>query len=189
MKLSSPSPFSVFVRLDIFCAPISVHACQLSCNSLQCKACPSFDAPVIDEQRWLISIRTYSRGQATFTCNRPWRYASLSTKVGTILDFCYTRSMKGGRNVAHVKTAVSMDEGLFREAEEWAEKLGVSRSQLFANAVAEYVRERENEELLRRLNETHADGLDDEEKEYLERMRVYQGRLIDRLEGEYGSSG
>lgn len=91
--------------------------------------------------------------------------------------------------MAHVKTAVSMDEGLFREAEEWAEKLGVSRSQLFANAVAEYVRERENEELLRRLNEAHADGLDDEEKEYLERMRVYQGRLIDRLEGGYGSSG
>ena len=91
--------------------------------------------------------------------------------------------------MAHVKTAISMDERLFREAEEWAEKLGVSRSQLFANAVAEYVRERENEELLRKLNEAHADGLDDEEKEHLERMRVYQGRLIDRLEGEYGSSG
>jgi hypothetical protein len=60
---------------------------------------------------------------------------------------------------------------------------------LFARAVEEYVRRHENEELLRRLNEACADGLDDEEKEYLERMRVYQGRLIDRLEGEYGGSG
>lgn len=91
--------------------------------------------------------------------------------------------------MSHVKTAVSMDEALFREAEKWAGKLGVSRSQLFANAVSEYVRERENEELLKRLNEAHADGLDEEEKEYLERMRVHQGRLIDRLEGEYGSPG
>jgi len=91
--------------------------------------------------------------------------------------------------MAHVKTAISLDESLFREVEDWAGKLGVSRSQLFARAVEEYVRRHENEELLRRLNEAHADGLDDEEKEYLERMRVYQGRLIDRLEGEYGGSG
>ena len=89
--------------------------------------------------------------------------------------------------MVHVKTAVSLDETLFREAEEWAGKLGVSRSQLFARAVGEYVRRRENEELLARLNEAHADGLDDEEKEHLERMRIYQGRLINRLEGEYGS--
>lgn len=91
--------------------------------------------------------------------------------------------------MAHIKTAISLDESLFREAEEWAGKLGISRSQFYAKAVEEYVRGRENEELLRRLNEAHADGLDEEEKEYLERMRVYQGRLINRLEGEYGSPG
>ncbi len=90
--------------------------------------------------------------------------------------------------MAHVKTAISIDEALFREAEEWAGKLGVSRSQLFARAVEEYVRRCENEELLARLNEAHADGPDEEEKEYLERMRVHHGRLINRLEGEYGSS-
>jgi hypothetical protein len=93
--------------------------------------------------------------------------------------------MKGGRNVAHVKTAVSMDEGLFREAEEWAERLGVSRSQFFARAVEEYVRERENEELLRRLNEAHADGLDPEEEKWLERIRVYHGRLLDETGNEW----
>ncbi len=87
--------------------------------------------------------------------------------------------------MAHVKTAVSMDEALFREAEEWAEKLGVSRSQLFARAVAEYVRERENEELLRRLNEAHAEGLDPEEEKWLERIRVYHGRLLDETGNEW----
>ncbi len=91
--------------------------------------------------------------------------------------------------MAHVKTAISIEESLFREAEAWAGKLNISRSQLFARAVEDFVRQRENEELLERLNAAHADGLDEEEKEFLEHMRVYQGRLIHRLEGEYGGSG
>lgn len=81
--------------------------------------------------------------------------------------------------MTHVKTAVSIEESLFREAEEWAGKLGISRSRLFADAVREYVRRRENEELLRRLNEAHADGLDEEEQEHLDRMWAYGARLLD----------
>lgn len=84
--------------------------------------------------------------------------------------------------MSHVKTAVSMDEALFREAEKWAGKLGVSRSQLFAKAVSEYVRERENEELLKRLNEAHADEPDEEEREYIARMSRYRARLLEREE-------
>ena len=91
--------------------------------------------------------------------------------------------------MASIKTAISIEESLFREAETWAGKLGVSRSQLFARAVEEYIRQRENEELLERLNAAHADGLDEDEKEFLEQMRVYHGRLMKRLEGEYGNSG
>jgi predicted transcriptional regulator len=97
--------------------------------------------------------------------------------------------MKGGRNVAHVKTAISLDESLFREAEEWAGKLGVSRSQFYAKAIEEYVRERENEELLKRLNEAHAGGLDPEDEELLERMRVYHGRLLEETGNEWKTGG
>jgi metal-responsive CopG/Arc/MetJ family transcriptional regulator len=97
--------------------------------------------------------------------------------------------MKGGRNVTHVKTAISLDESLFREAEEWAGKLGVSRSQFYARAIEEYVRERENEELLKRLNEAHAGGLDPEEEELLERMRVYHGRLLEETGNEWKTGG
>lgn len=87
--------------------------------------------------------------------------------------------------MAHVKTAISLDESLFREAEEWAGKLGVSRSQLFARAVEEYVRRHENEELVRRLDEAHADGLDDEEREHLERMWVDHARLLEETGNEW----
>ena len=87
--------------------------------------------------------------------------------------------------MAHVKTAISLDESLFREAEEWAGKLGVSRSQLFARAVEEYVRRHENEELVLRLDEAHADGLDDEEREHLERMWVDHARLLEETGNEW----
>lgn len=87
--------------------------------------------------------------------------------------------------MAHVKTAISLDESLFREAEEWAGKLGVSRSQLFARAVEEYVRRHENEELVRRLDEAHADGLNDEEREHLERMWVDHARLLEETGNEW----
>jgi len=86
--------------------------------------------------------------------------------------------------MAHVKTAVSMDERLFQEAEEWAEKLGVSRSQLFARAVEEYVRRQENENLVRRLNEAHADGPDEEDEEALRHGQALHAEMMRRAERE-----
>ncbi len=69
--------------------------------------------------------------------------------------------------MSRVKTAVSIEESLFKEAETWAAKMGISRSQLFARAVADFVRQRENEELLEQLNAAHADGPNEEDKEAL----------------------
>jgi len=86
--------------------------------------------------------------------------------------------------VTHVKTAISLDEGLFREAEEWAGKLGVSRSQLFARAVEEYVRRHENEELLARLNEVHADGPGEEDEEALRHGQALHLDMLRRAERE-----
>jgi hypothetical protein len=86
--------------------------------------------------------------------------------------------------MTHVKTAISLDESLFREAEDWAGKLGVSRSQLFARAVEEYVRRHENEELLRRLNEAHADGPDEEDEKALRRGQALHAEMLRRAERE-----
>jgi hypothetical protein len=90
--------------------------------------------------------------------------------------------MKGVRSIAHVKTAISLDESLFREAEDWAGKLGVSRSQLFARAVEEYVRRRENEELLRQLNAAHADGPDEEDEKALRHGQALHSEMLRRAE-------
>jgi hypothetical protein len=88
-----------------------------------------------------------------------------------------------------IKTGVSIREDLAKKADILAEELEVSRSQLYAMALSEFIERHENRRLLERLNEAYGDEPSEEEEEFLERMRVYQGRLIERLEGEHGSSG
>lgn len=64
--------------------------------------------------------------------------------------------------MAKVKIEISMQESLFDEAGLWAKKLGISRRRLFVKAVEEFVRQRENEELLERINAAYADEPDEE---------------------------
>jgi hypothetical protein len=84
----------------------------------------------------------------------------------------------------HVKTAISLDESLFEEAEAWAGKLGISRSELYSRAVADFVRQRENEELLEKLNESHAEGPDEDHKEALKHGQALFLRMLEKEERE-----
>ena len=62
-----------------------------------------------------------------------------------------------------MKTAISLPDDLFESADELAERLGVSRSQLYADAVAEYLAKHRGQDVTARLNEVYADeasGLD-----------------------------
>jgi len=62
-----------------------------------------------------------------------------------------------------MKTAVSLPDDLFEAADSLAERLGVSRSELYARAVAEYLAKHRDENVTERLNEVYADeasGLD-----------------------------
>lgn len=83
------------------------------------------------------------------------------------------------------KIAISIDEALFKEAEERASKMGVSRSEFYARAVAKLVRDEESREIFERLNESYADGLDEEEGEHLKRMLAYHARLLDETGNEW----
>jgi metal-responsive CopG/Arc/MetJ family transcriptional regulator len=63
-----------------------------------------------------------------------------------------------------MKTAISIDDGLLREADETARLMKLSRSRLFALAVGEFLKRQQREEMLRRLNEVYANGVDPAEK-------------------------
>ncbi len=64
-----------------------------------------------------------------------------------------------------MKTAISIPDDLFESADALAEELGVSRSELYARAVEEYVAKARGSDITAKLNEVYADepsGLDPE---------------------------
>lgn len=57
-----------------------------------------------------------------------------------------------------MKTAISIPDEVFEGAEQAAKTLGVSRSELYATAVREYVERYRREDVTEKLNEIYAGG-------------------------------
>ena len=55
-----------------------------------------------------------------------------------------------------MKTAISLPDPLFEEAEAAAKDLGLSRSKLIQTALEEFLRRRREDEVTRRINESYA---------------------------------
>lgn len=55
-----------------------------------------------------------------------------------------------------MKTAISIPDDIFEDADELAEEMGISRSELYSTAVAEYVAKHRAEDVTARLNEVYA---------------------------------
>ena len=79
--------------------------------------------------------------------------------------------------MAEVKTAISIDESLFKEAERTAQELRVTRSALYALAMQEFLRRRDQERLTEELNAVCDGTLDPEDAAMLRGMRERQRRM------------
>jgi metal-responsive CopG/Arc/MetJ family transcriptional regulator len=55
-----------------------------------------------------------------------------------------------------MKTAISLPDAVFASADELVRRLGISRSELYATAVAEYLAKFRSEDITARLNEVYA---------------------------------
>ena len=55
-----------------------------------------------------------------------------------------------------MKTAISVPDRVFRSAEDLAARLRVSRSELYSNALAEFIERHKNDLVTSRLNEVYA---------------------------------
>lgn len=55
-----------------------------------------------------------------------------------------------------MKTAISIPDDVFDAADDLAAELGVSRSELYARAVEEYVAKHRQQDITRQLNAVHA---------------------------------
>lgn len=80
--------------------------------------------------------------------------------------------------MAAIKTAISIEEPLFEQAEAAAREMNISRSRLYALALEEYLRRRETRRLMESIDAAYADGPDPEEQALLRAMRrSHQQRL------------
>lgn len=77
-----------------------------------------------------------------------------------------------------VKTAISIPKPLFNRAEAVAHSLQISRSQLIARAVDEFVKRYERRILLESLNRAYEDSPSPEEREQMQSMRQKQRELM-----------
>lgn len=77
-----------------------------------------------------------------------------------------------------MKTAISIPDSLFASADALARKLGMSRSRLYATALAEYVAKQRTSRVTERLNAVYAT----EESRLPDDIRRAQQRLLLRQE-------
>lgn len=79
-----------------------------------------------------------------------------------------------------VKTAISMQEELFKEVNNLAEKLHISRSKLFVIAVQEFIKKNETHQLLSQINNAFSDHQDSEELKLHSKMRKKHAKNLER---------
>ena len=63
-----------------------------------------------------------------------------------------------------MKTAISLDDDLLKEADRTARRMRLSRSRLISTALREYLRQRRREEIVEQLNRVYGNDPDPEEK-------------------------
>jgi metal-responsive CopG/Arc/MetJ family transcriptional regulator len=70
-----------------------------------------------------------------------------------------------------MRIAISIDDGLLREADDAARRMGLSRSRLFALAVGDFLQRQREEHMLLQLNEVYAAGAPSAERRLLKSIK------------------
>ncbi|MCB0065254.1 MAG: ribbon-helix-helix protein, CopG family [Caldilineaceae bacterium] len=77
-----------------------------------------------------------------------------------------------------VKTAISLDDKLFEQVECLMQELEMSRSRVIATALQEYIKRREKQKILDKLNEVYSDGPTEEEEREKRAMKGYHQKIM-----------
>lgn len=109
-------------------------------------------------------------------------------KSGRIIDngikSIYTIICQKGINMSAIKTAVSIDEELFKRLEAMRKELRLSRSELFAQAIKEFLHRAETRAIIDAFNDAYVDYEPDMREDI---FRSQAGRLmVERLREEDG---
>lgn len=81
--------------------------------------------------------------------------------------------------MAKTKTAISLKETLFEQADAIAQEMKISRSQLFSMAVEEFIERHQNQKMLEALNEIYEDGPDASEQQILREAKAKYRQMLE----------
>ncbi len=76
-----------------------------------------------------------------------------------------------------IKTAISIRKSLFEQAESLAQELNVSRSELFGLAIETFVKNHQNQILLREINKAYSEQ-DPTDQVRLSKMRKQHRKIV-----------
>ena len=79
-----------------------------------------------------------------------------------------------------IKTAISIDEDLYKKVMVLSSKLKISKSQIFSQAVEYFIVKNNNIELLKKINEAYSSELNEINPEYLEATKKSYSKIIDK---------
>ena len=81
--------------------------------------------------------------------------------------------------MGNIKTAISLHETLFKQAELLAREMKLTRSGLFVHALEEFIRRHQNQQLLDKINQAYSGGSENAERIYLRKMRKRHRRSVE----------
>ena len=79
---------------------------------------------------------------------------------------------------SNMKTAISIDDEVLREADETARRMGLSRSRLFALAVGDFLQRQRQDQMLQQLNEVYTNEREPAEKRLLHGIKAKVRRTV-----------
>ena len=79
--------------------------------------------------------------------------------------------------MASVKSAISIEERLFKQVDDLAHELNISRSRLISMAMREYIQRYRNKAMIQALNEAYDDTMEPETTTIV-RMRPYHRSVV-----------
>lgn len=85
----------------------------------------------------------------------------------------------------HIKTAISIDEAIFKKMDNLSHKIHISRSRLFEEAAAAFLQKKTGPDLLEKLNKVYSDGPAENEKEWLNSAADHHRKLLKRKENKW----
>ena len=84
-----------------------------------------------------------------------------------------------------IKTAISMDEALYKHVEKARKRMKVSRSKFCTEAIRRFIENLENQRMLDQLNAVYGKGPDEETRQVVEVSNAEMRRLIDEGKWEW----